>query len=93
VPYKATIYNIVTKLRSTGSVLDKKKSRKRHVLTEEKLDGIGARLEASPKKSSFGSAVWVGRMQKDNSARVFSRNSQFRMLCAIDSVTLFRSAD
>jgi hypothetical protein len=38
VPCKAMIYNIVTKLRSAGSVLDKKKSRKRHVLTEEKLD-------------------------------------------------------
>jgi hypothetical protein len=33
-------------------VLDKKKFRKRYVLTEEKLDDIGARLEASPKKSS-----------------------------------------
>jgi hypothetical protein len=32
------------------SVLDKKKSTKRHVLTEEKLDDIRARLEASPKK-------------------------------------------
>jgi hypothetical protein len=36
-PCKATIYNIITKLHSTGLVLDKKKFRKRHVLTEEKL--------------------------------------------------------
>jgi hypothetical protein len=34
---KATIYNKVTKLHSTGLVLDKKKSQKRHALTEEKL--------------------------------------------------------
>jgi hypothetical protein len=47
---KATIYSIVTKLRSTASVLDKNKSWKRYVLTEEKLDDIRARLEASPKK-------------------------------------------
>jgi hypothetical protein len=50
VPCKATIYNIVTKLRSTVSVLYIKKSRKRQVLTEEKFHGIGARSEASPKK-------------------------------------------
>jgi hypothetical protein len=41
-----------------------KKSQKRHVLTEEKLDDIGAQLEASPKKllfMSFGSSVGVGK--------------------------------
>jgi hypothetical protein len=31
-------------------VLGRKESRKRRVLTEEKLAGIGIRLEASPKK-------------------------------------------
>jgi hypothetical protein len=47
IPCKAMIYNIVTKLHSTGSVLDKKKPRKKHVLTEEKLYDIGAQLETS----------------------------------------------
>jgi hypothetical protein len=51
VPCKSTIYKIVKKVRKTGSVLDKKKHRKRHILTEEILDDIGARLEASPKIS------------------------------------------
>jgi hypothetical protein len=46
VPCKATIYNIVTKLRSAGSLVDKKKSQ-----TEE-LD-ICTRLGASPKKSPY----------------------------------------
>jgi hypothetical protein len=46
---KATIYNIITKLSSMGSVLYKR-SLKKDVLTEEKLDDIGARLEASLKK-------------------------------------------
>jgi hypothetical protein len=32
-----------------GSVLYKKKFRETHVMTEENLDDIGARLEASPK--------------------------------------------
>jgi hypothetical protein len=49
VPRKATICNIVTKLSSTGSALAKN-DLERHVLTEEKLDEIDARLEASPKK-------------------------------------------
>jgi hypothetical protein len=43
-------YNTITKLRSTGSVLDNNKSRKRRALTKEKTDGIGTRLEASPGK-------------------------------------------
>jgi transposase len=45
------IYKLVAKFRATGSALDKKENKKRHILTEEKLDEIGARLEASPKKS------------------------------------------
>jgi hypothetical protein len=42
---------LVEKVHKTGSVLDKKKSRKRHILTEEILDKIGARLEVDPKVS------------------------------------------
>jgi hypothetical protein len=41
----------VNKLKRTGSLLDKKPDRKRTVLTEDKLDNIGARLETSPRKS------------------------------------------
>jgi hypothetical protein len=33
-----------------GSVLNKKIERRCHVLTEEEVDNIGARLECSPKK-------------------------------------------
>lgn len=49
VPCKSTIYKLVKKVHKTGSVLDKKKTRKRRILTEEMLDKIGARLEANPK--------------------------------------------
>jgi transposase len=45
------IYKLVAKFRATGSVLDKKKTKKRHILTEDELDEIGARLEASPRMS------------------------------------------
>jgi hypothetical protein len=48
---KATIYNLVTKLRYMRSVLDKNKCRKRNSLTEERLDDIDTRFEACPKKS------------------------------------------
>jgi hypothetical protein len=50
VPCKAKIGNIITKLYSMGSVLDKNKFQKKPRLTEEKLDN-SAPLEASPKKS------------------------------------------
>jgi hypothetical protein len=42
---------MVTKLRTTGVSIDKKQKHKRRVLTEEKLDGTGARLEHTPRKS------------------------------------------
>jgi hypothetical protein len=38
---KATIHNIGTKLHSTGTLLDKRKSEERHILTEEKLKDMG----------------------------------------------------
>lgn len=60
VPCKATIYNMVEKVHKTGSVLDKKKCRKRHILTEEILDKIGARLEANPKVSLRHLALELG---------------------------------
>jgi hypothetical protein len=45
IPCKVTIYNIITKLRSVGSVLDKIKSPRRHALTGGTLGGIDTRSE------------------------------------------------
>jgi Fe2+ transport system protein FeoA len=44
VPSRQTIHNLVNKLRTMGFLIDKKTEHKRRVLTEEKLDEIGARL-------------------------------------------------
>jgi hypothetical protein len=50
-PCKRSTHNIVNKLKTTGSMLDRKPDRKRNLLTEEKLDDIGTRLETSPRRS------------------------------------------
>jgi hypothetical protein len=50
VPSRQTIHNLVNKLRITELLIDKKTKRKRRVLTEEKLDDIGARLQHTPRK-------------------------------------------
>ena len=42
---------LVNKFRETGSILDKKRNLKQHVLTEQKLEEIGESLENSPQKS------------------------------------------
>ena len=42
---------LVNRFRETGSVLDRKLQRTRHVLTEENLDEIGQTLERIPRKS------------------------------------------
>jgi hypothetical protein len=47
--FKATIYRIEAKFHETESVLDKKKTRRRHLLTEERPDNVGTRLEANRK--------------------------------------------
>jgi hypothetical protein len=44
-------HNLMNKLRKMELVLDKKQKHMRQVLTEEKLDDIGARLEHTPRKS------------------------------------------
>jgi hypothetical protein len=59
-PSKSTIYRIVHKVQRTGTVLDKKRHRKRHVLTEEVLDDIGAQLEADPSISLREVALQCG---------------------------------
>ena len=51
VPHRDTVRKLVNKFRETGSVLDRKLQRTRHVLTEENLDEIGQTLERSPRKS------------------------------------------
>jgi hypothetical protein len=48
---QAMHYYLANKMTKTGSLVDKKPNRKRTVLTEEKLDEIGPRLETSPRKS------------------------------------------
>jgi transposase len=50
-PSRQTIHNLVNKLRSTELLLDKKQKHERQLLTEEKLDDIGAILEHRPGKS------------------------------------------
>jgi hypothetical protein len=50
VPSRQTIHNLVNKLRTRELLIDKKQKYKRRVLTEEKLDDIGARLEQTPRK-------------------------------------------
>jgi transposase len=45
------IHNLVNKLRTMGLLIDKKQKHKRRVLTEEKLDAIGARYEHTSTKS------------------------------------------
>ena len=50
-PHRDRVRKLVNRFRETGSVLDRKPQRTRHVLTEEKLDEIGQTLERSPRKS------------------------------------------
>ena len=51
VPSREAVRLLVNKFRETGSILDKKRNAKRRVLTEQKLEEIGERLENSPQKS------------------------------------------
>ncbi|PSN47189.1 hypothetical protein C0J52_07875, partial [Blattella germanica] len=48
---KNTIHRLVCKVHETGAFADKKRNRKRTVLTEEKLDDIAACFEQLPHKS------------------------------------------
>ena len=43
-PHRDTVRKLVNRFRETGSVLDRKPQRTRHVLTEENLDEIGQTL-------------------------------------------------
>ena len=45
-PHRDTVRKLVNIFRETGSVLDRKPQRTRHMLTEENLDELGQTLEA-----------------------------------------------
>ena len=51
VPSREAVRLLVNKFKETGSILDKKRNIKRRMLTEQKLEEIGERLENSPQKS------------------------------------------
>ena len=59
-PSRFTIHEIVKKFETTGSVANKKRNRKRTVLTEETLDEIDTSLEHTPTKSIPKLAQQVG---------------------------------
>ncbi|XP_021921348.1 uncharacterized protein LOC110830569 isoform X5 [Zootermopsis nevadensis] len=96
VPSRSMIERLVKKFRSTGSVLDKKKNRKRSVLTEEKLDEIGALLEKSPRQSlaslaaqsgvSLGSAQTATRLLKLKNTGIIKMENDVDVLNENDSV-------
>jgi hypothetical protein len=46
-----TVSKLVKKVQTHGILIDRKPLKRNHVLTEEKVDDIGLRLENPPKKS------------------------------------------
>ena len=52
VPNREAVRLLVNKFRETGSISDKKRHVKLRVLTEQKLEEIGERLENSHQKSN-----------------------------------------
>ncbi|KAJ4447822.1 hypothetical protein ANN_09830 [Periplaneta americana] len=44
-PDRSTVRSVVNKSKTTGPVLDKKRSRRHHILAEEEMDDFGARLK------------------------------------------------
>jgi transposase len=57
---RQTIRSLLNKLRKTGVLIDKKQKHKCQVLTEVRLDDIGARLEHTPRKSLKRLAQEIG---------------------------------
>ncbi|XP_068085829.1 uncharacterized protein [Anabrus simplex] len=76
VPGRTSIHRLVNKLRTTGSLLDKKRNKPRTVLTQETVSNIGNALERSPTKSlrrlaqemeiSYGSVRTGTKLLKSN---------------------------
>jgi hypothetical protein len=83
------IYSYNDQLESsfTAYLLDKTKSRGRIVLTEEKLDDVGTRLEAILKKSlhvrpsSIGWQKYSSRWYKDAEAYGLTERQSYRAFC------------
>lgn len=50
-PSNVSIFKIVNKFHNTGSILNKKKKRKRHVLTPAKLSEINSSFDENPRLS------------------------------------------
>ena len=59
-PSRVTIHKIVKKFETAGSVANKKRNRKRTVLTEKTLDEIDTSLECTPTNSIPKLAQQVG---------------------------------
>jgi transposase len=78
VPSRQTIHNLVNKLSSTGLLIDSKQKHKHGVLTEEKLDDIGARLEHLPRKSlkHLAQETWVSKFSEGRAVRPYKNNSK-----------------
>jgi transposase len=74
VPHRKTIHRIVNKVRQTGSLMDRKPKHKRRVLTEEKLDEIGARLEETPWKT-------LRRLAQETGISESSARTATKLLC------------
>jgi hypothetical protein len=72
IPSSTGIHEPINKVRSTGSLLDKKPATKRNVLTEEELDEIGPTLEQTPQKSLRCLAQETG-ISKSSATRVTKR--------------------
>jgi hypothetical protein len=60
VPSRQTVHSLVNKHRTTGLLIYKKQKHKLQVLTEGKLDDIGASLEHMPRKSLKHLAQEIG---------------------------------
>jgi hypothetical protein len=65
VPSRQTIHNLVNKLKTTGHLIDKTLKHKLRMLTEVKLDNIGARLEHTPIKSLKRLAQETGMLKSN----------------------------
>ncbi|PSN32373.1 hypothetical protein C0J52_25571 [Blattella germanica] len=71
-PHRDTVHKLVNRFRETGSILDRKPQRTRHVLTEEKLK-IGQTLQRSPRKS-------LSRLSQETGVSQFSAWNATRLL-------------
>jgi transposase len=84
VKYGQTIHNLKNKFRTTGLLIDKKQKHKGRVLTEDKLDDIGARLEHTSRKS-------LNRLVQENGMSNSSARTATQLLkLSFNSVKAYR---